>query len=217
MTGPQSRTESPMIVVTGLPRTGTSMMMRLLEAGGVPVIVDGVRKPDLDNPNGYYEYEPVKTLKQDSSWVPRSQGKAVKLVYLLLRDLPPHLPYDVIFMRRDMSEVVASQDEMLRRKGNDVSQHESHRLIEMFRKELAAIETWLTARANFRVLYVDYNRTILEPQEACARVKAFLNLDLNENRMTAVVSKALYRQRRLSSDEHFGRPLSIEYGGQQVD
>src|ERR1700733_170743 len=161
MTGPQSRTESPMIIVTGLPRTGTSMMMRLLEAGGVPLIVDGVRKPDLDNPNGYYEYEPVKTLKQDSSWVPRSQGKAVKIVYLLLRGPPPHLPYDVIFMRRDMSEVVASQDEMLRRKGNDVNQHESHRLIEMFRKEVATIETWLAARANFRVLNVDYNRTSL--------------------------------------------------------
>ena len=217
MTGPQCRTESPLIIVTGLPRTGTSMMMRLLEAGGVPVIVDGVRKPDLDNPNGYYEYEPVKTLKQDSSWVPGSQGKAVKLVYLLLRDLPPDLPYDVIFMRRDMGEVVASQDEMLRRKGCDVNHNESHRLIEMFRREVGAIETWMAARANFRVLYVDYNRTIFEPQETCARVKAFLNLDLDADRMITVVSKALYRQRRLSSDEDFGRALSIGHGAQQLD
>src|SRR5215472_863985 len=98
MTSPLHNSDSPVIVVSGLPRSGTSMMMRMLEAGGVPVITDGLRQADADNPNGYYEYEPVKLLKQDSSWLPQARGKAVKMVYLLLCDLPPGLRHDVIFM-----------------------------------------------------------------------------------------------------------------------
>jgi len=134
---------APIVVVTGLPRSGTSMMMRMLEAGGVPLLVDGVRKADLDNPNGYYEYEPVKLLKQNSSWVAGASGKAVKMVYLLVHDLPPSLPYNVIFMRRVLEEIVASQDEMLRRSGTQVSPDESRQLIGLFRDELRAFEAWL--------------------------------------------------------------------------
>ena len=197
MTAAVQANDAPVVVVTGLPRSGTSMMMRLLDAGGVPVIVDGLRKADVDNPNGYYEYEPVKTLKQDSSWVPGARGKAVKMVYLLLYDLPPSLPYNVIFMRRVLEEVVASQDEMLRRNGAGVSPDESRRLIGLFQDQLSAVEEWLAARKNFRVLFVDYNRTIHDPQETCARIKRFLSLDLDEARMQSVVTRALYRQRRM--------------------
>jgi sulfotransferase family protein len=186
----------PMIVVTGLPRSGTSMMMRMLEAGGVPVILDGVRRADLDNPNGYYEYEPVKRLKQESSWVAGASGKAVKMVYLLLHDLPPSLTYNVIFMRRVLQEIVASQDEMLRRSGTQVSPDESRRLIGLFRDELRAFEAWLATTQNFRVLYVDYNQTIDKPQETSAQIKGFLGADLDEGRMQSVVTPALYRQRR---------------------
>ena len=190
----------PVIIVTGLPRSGTSMMMRMLESGGVPVIVDGIRKADADNPNGYYEYEPVKTLKRDSSWVTGAQGKAVKMVYLLLRDLPPDLPYDVIFMRRDLAEVVASQDEMLRRNGTQVSPYETRRLIALFRDELRKADEWLKARENFRVLDVDYSVTIDAPQTTVARIKAFLGLDLDEGGMQSVVARSLYRQRRATHE-----------------
>lgn len=187
---------APMVVVTGFPRSGTSMMMRMLEAGGVPVLVDGVRRADLDNPNGYYEYEPVKFLKQDSSWVAGASGKAVKMVYLLLHDLPPLLGYNVIFMRRVLEEIVASQDEMLRRNGTQVSPGESRRLIGLFRHELRTFEAWLATTRNFRVLDVDYNRTLDNPQETSARIRGFLGADLDEKRMQSVVMRALYRHRR---------------------
>jgi Sulfotransferase domain len=184
------------VVVTGLPRSGTSMMMRMLEAGGMPLVVDGIRKADLDNPNGYYEYEPVKALSQDSSWVHAARGKAVKMVYLLLYDLPRDLPYDVIFMHRDLEEVVDSQDEMLRRNGTRISPPESRHLIGMFRGELRSVEEWLNARKNFRVLRVQYSQTIEDPVSTCAAVKAFLGLHLDEARMQSVVTRSLHRQRR---------------------
>jgi hypothetical protein len=186
----------PVIVVTGLPRSGTSMMMRMLEAGGLPVVIDGQRKSDVDNPHGYYEYEPVKTLKQDSSWVPGARGKAVKMVYLLLRDLPPSITYEVLFMRRDLEEVIASQDEMVRRKGEPVSPDESRRLIGLFRDELQRIDAWLKDRGNFRVLYLDYGLTIDDPERICAQITRFLSVELDERRMQSVVMPSLYRQRR---------------------
>jgi hypothetical protein len=177
------------------------MMMRMLESGGVPVIVDGVRKADPDNPNGYYEYEPVKTLKRDSSWVADARGKAVKMVYALLRDLPPDLRYDVIFMRRDLEEVVASQEEMLRRSGTQVSPDETCRLIALFRDELRKVDEWLNAREYFRVLDVDYNMTIDSPHSTVGQINAFLGLNLDEAGMQSVVARSLYRQRRAA---HWG-------------
>jgi hypothetical protein len=172
------------------------MMMRMLEAGGVPVVVDGVRRADQDNPGGYYEYQPVMYLKQDSSWVAAAAGKAVKVVYRLLCDLPPTLAYAVIFMRRDLEEVVASQDEMLRRKGLPVAPGRSSHFISRFQRHLEAADAWLASRQNFRVLRVDYHRTLGDPRETCAQLKRFLGRDLDEARMQAVVTRALYRQRR---------------------
>src|SRR5437868_1127771 len=106
-------------IVSGLPRSGTSMMMRMLEAGGMPVLTDKVRSADEDNPNGYFEFEAVKRTKQDASWLDDSGGRAVKMVYRLLYDLPVNRNYRVLFMRRNLKEVLASQREMLRRKDPD--------------------------------------------------------------------------------------------------
>ena len=102
-------------VVSGLPRSGTSMMMRMLEQGGLPVLIDGVRTADDDNPNGYYEFEAVKQTREDASWLEGSEGKAVKMVYRLLYDLPPDRAYRVLFMTRNLDEVLASQRVMLTR------------------------------------------------------------------------------------------------------
>jgi hypothetical protein len=192
---------APVIVVSGLPRSGTSMMMRMLEAGGVPVIADGLRKADTDNPGGYYEYEPVKLLKKDASWLDRAAGRAVKIIYLLLRDLPRSHRYDVIFMRRDVEEVVASQDQMLRRSGAPAAEEESRRLVALFRQEVAAAEAWLAAQPNFRVLYIDYRQAIDHPGSVCSAICNFLGdhspaAALDEARMSAVISADLYRQRR---------------------
>ena len=108
-------------VVSGLPRSGTSLMMQMLAAGGIPLLTDGVRTPDLDNPRGYFEFEPVKQTRQDPSWIPTAVGKAVKMVTVLLRDLPPEFDYRVILICRDLDETVASQKAMLHRLCSDMA------------------------------------------------------------------------------------------------
>jgi len=183
------------IIVSGLPRSGTSMMMRMLEAGGVPVLTDGVRKANSDNPFGYYEFEPVKTLKRDSSWLPDACGKAVKMVYLLLYDLPATSRYKVIFMHRNLRETLASQQVMLARNGNGTGDREPDRLIELFQGQLRDVETWLRTQDNFDVLYVDYNVTLRQTAQTCASISAFLDVNLDEPRMKSVVDQTLYRQR----------------------
>src|SRR3569833_79554 len=104
-------------VVSGLPRSGTSMMMQMLAAGGMPMLTDGVRGPDPDNPRGYFAFGPVKRTPQDARWLAGAPGKAVKVVHSLLPALPGGYEYRVLFMLRDMHEVLASQDTMLRRLG----------------------------------------------------------------------------------------------------
>src|SRR5687768_1736541 len=106
-------------VVSGLPRSGTSMMMKMLEAGGLEPVVDHVRKPDEDNPKGYYEFERVKALENDREWLPEAKGKFVKVISMLLRHLPADHRFKVIFMQRNMPEVLASQKKMLVRRGED--------------------------------------------------------------------------------------------------
>ena len=110
---------TPVYVVSGLPRSGTSMMMRMLEAGGIAPFTDGERTPDVDNPEGYYEYERVKDLEKDAdtSWVRQARGKALKVISLLLRSLPDDNAYRVIYMRRHLDEILRSQDKMLDRLG----------------------------------------------------------------------------------------------------
>jgi hypothetical protein len=106
------------VVVSGLPRSGTSMMMKMLEAGGIPVLTDYEREADEDNPKGYFEFERVKNLKDgDDAWLPQAKGKVVKVIAALLTDLPSSYEYEVIFMRRAMPEILASQRQMLIRRG----------------------------------------------------------------------------------------------------
>src|SRR5260221_40938 len=105
------------VVVSGLPRSGTSLMMAMLQAGGVPVLSDGLRAPDADNPNGYFEFEPVKQLRTDHTWLASAQGKALKVVVPLLFHFPELFDCRVLFMERNLDEVIASQLAMLARKG----------------------------------------------------------------------------------------------------
>jgi hypothetical protein len=191
------------VVVSGLPRSGTSMMMRMLEAGGLPLLTDGIRKSDVDNPNGYYEFEPVKKLKDDATWVPDAQGKAVKIVYLLLYHLPANARYKVIFMRRMIVEVVASQDIMLRRAGVIVSPEQTERTIMHFDRQVRAIEAWLSQQDNFEVIYVDYNRILNDAAAICLQIQKFLAVDLDTARMQLVVTGSLYRQRAENLIKHW--------------
>jgi hypothetical protein len=181
-------------IVSGLPRSGTSLMMKMLEAGGVDVLVDNVREADVDNPRGYYEFEPVKSLKADASWVAPALGKAVKMVYLLLMDLPSDQEYRVLFMRRNLEEVLASQKAMLDRMGKP-SPLDDARMAALFRDGLAKFEAWAKDRPNFRLLDVSYNALVTDPAPFLPEVDRFLGGGLDVDAMARVVDPALYRNR----------------------
>jgi hypothetical protein len=171
------------------------MMMRMLEMGGMPVLIDHVRTADNDNPNGYYEFEAVKRTKQDATWLDESPGKAVKMVYRLLYDLPADRSYRVLFMRRKLEEVLASQRTMLNRKaaaGDSVSDEQMETL---FRRELEAFYNWVPNQPHIELIDVDYNRILSDPITELARVHDFLGGAVDLAGMASVVDAKLYRNR----------------------
>ena len=182
-------------IVSGLPRSGTSMMMQVIEAGGVPALTDNLRTRDEDNPQGYYEFEPVKKTKEDPSWVPGARGKVVKMVYRLLYDLPGDQEYRVIFMRRNIDEVLASQKIMLQRSGKQGAAISDERLKELFVGELEKFEHWIATRKNFSILSVDYSDMVAAPGTQCKRINEFLGGVLDCDRAAAAVDPSLYRNR----------------------
>ncbi|HPM22933.1 MAG TPA: sulfotransferase domain-containing protein [Phycisphaerae bacterium] len=182
-------------IVSGLPRSGTSMMMRMLEAAGIPALVDNIRAADEDNPRGYYEFEPVKKTKEDPSWLKQAGGKVVKMVYRLLYDLPPDRTYYVVFMQRHLHEVIKSQDVMLSRRGREGGDLPKEKLIELFKKQLSEFEAWVARQPNFRILYVNYNEMLKDPQPPVKAINEFLGGRLDTTAMCKVVEPGLYRQR----------------------
>ncbi len=182
-------------IVSGLPRSGTSMMMRMLEAGGLAVLVDGIREPDDDNPQGYYEFERVKKVKEDQAWLDDARGKVVKMVSALLVDLPRCYPYRVVFMRRRMEEILASQRRMLLRNAKPWSDEDDAKMTGLYQAHLKQIEGWIARQRRLSALYVSYNDLLASPQEHARRVDAFLGGGLDVSRMASVVDRALYRQK----------------------
>jgi hypothetical protein len=183
-------------LVSGLPRSGTSMMMRMLEAGGLPVLVDHVRTADEDNPEGYYELERVKKIEHDTAWLDDARGKVVKMISALLTHLPPGYAYKVVFMRRKLDEVLASQRQMLIRRGKPTDATSDEKMAQFFTRHLQNVEAWMAAQPNIAVLYVSYNELMENPEAHCGQVAAFLGLPLDPARMASVASTTLYRQRR---------------------
>lgn len=187
---------APIVVVSGLPRSGTSMMMKMLEAGGLPILTDQVRSADVDNPKGYYEFERVKQLdKGDHAWLPEAQGKAVKVISALLEHMPPDYTYRVIFVERRIEEVLASQKKMLMRRGEPTDRVSDEEMARLFAKHVQKVKVWLSAQPNFAVLYVDYNRMLADPWPYVRQVNQFLGNKLDEDAMAAVVDPGLYRNR----------------------
>lgn len=182
-------------IVSGLPRSGTSMMMRMLEAGGVAPVVDGERKANADNPMGYYEFEPVKALKEDSSWVAGSTGQAVKVIYKLVYDLPNNVPYRIVFMQRDIEEVLSSQEKMMRRDGLDPDTIGRDLLFNLFQTDVMDFRRWAEVQGNIQIMYADYRRMIDEPEEMSRHIAEFLGEDLDIQAMASVVDPDLYRNR----------------------
>ena len=183
-------------IVSGLPRSGTSMMMQMLAAGGLPALTDNLRQADEDNPRGYYEFERVKQVAEDTSWLDEAEGKVVKMVYRLLYDLPRDRSYRVVFMRRNVDEVIASQNAMLRRSGKADDQVESARLAEIYRRQLLEVGDWLAAQPNFSVLVVDYPDVLGDPERVMQELDRFLDGRLDREAMRRVPDQSLYRQRK---------------------
>ena len=193
---PSNEAKNYITIVSGLPRSGTSMMMQMLAAGGMPVLSDNIRRADEDNPRGYYEYEAVKTTDQDASWLIHAYGKAVKMVYLLLYELPQDHNYRVVLMTREISEVMDSQEAMLRRHSRDAGVLSSAELGRVFENELSKLQSWLQDRPHLKVLKVSYNSMIRDPDCEVRRLVAFLDRSLDMNAMVAALDRSLYRQRR---------------------
>jgi hypothetical protein len=183
------------VVVSGLPRSGTSLMMQMLQAGGMPLLIDELRPADADNPNGYWEFELVKRLQQDSSWMHKAEGKAVKVVSALLQYLPPQHTYKIIFMQRPMQEVLASQAVMLERRGEQGGKADDQTLGTVFAQHLDRTEHWLATQTHMTVLYVNYHETMANPEATATRVAQFLDLPLAVDAMARVVDPSLHRQR----------------------
>jgi hypothetical protein len=185
-------------IVSGVPRSGTSMMLRMLAAGGLPILTDGIRAADEDNPHGYLEWEGVKSLRQDASWVAGAVGQGVKVIYHWIYDLPLDCRYRVVFMRRDLDEVLASQAAMLRRRGVTDPSPDDATMKKLFQDELREFDEWLAGQPSFSILNVDYAAVLTSPLEQAERVNAFLGGKLDSQAMTRMVDLALYRQRPTS-------------------
>lgn len=174
------------------------MMMRMLESGGMPVLTDGVRRPDTDNPRGYYEFEPVKRLDRDASWLPEAYNKAIKVIYIFLYHLPSRYRYRVLFLRRSMDEVIASQKLMLRRR-SEADRLGDEQLAASFKYQLQNLYDWIRHQNNIKCLYLDYGNVITAPEAAVREIIDFLGLPLDAESMIHAVEPALHRHRSSGS------------------
>ncbi len=184
------------ILVSGLPRSGTSMMMQMLEAGGIELIVDHIRKSDEDNPKGYYEFEKIKQLERDSSWLENAYGKAIKVISMLLYQLPMNKKYKIIFMTRKMDEVLASQNKMLKSRGQPAGSVDDQVMAKKFNEHLRKIFNWLNKQKNMETIFISYNDVISSPMEQSKKINLFLGDRLKFDKMFNVVDNFLYRQRK---------------------
>ena len=190
-----SELENTIVVVSGLPRSGTSLMMQMLEAGGIPPFADFQRTADDDNPKGYYELEAIKQLKSRPEVLKDAPGKVVKAIHMLLADLPDEYQYKVVFMRRDLKEVVASQRKMLERSGKRGAALKDEALIKVFQGQLDKVDAWLKTKPNIQVLNIPHRSLINDPAPLIDSLNAFLGGGLDTNAMSAVIDPDLYRNR----------------------
>jgi hypothetical protein len=187
------RTDS-VIIVSGLPRSGTSMMMQMLQAGGVEVLCDELREADESNPRGYLEYEPVKQLAKDNSWVKDAKGKSVKIISQLLPMLPRGVNYRVIYMARPLGEVVASQEAMLLRLEREGAGISNRRLAATFKKQVEKVAGMLANNDQVVAITVDFADALADPIRLAARINQFLGGDLDEAAMSAAIEPSLRNQ-----------------------
>ncbi|MCF7763831.1 MAG: sulfotransferase [Verrucomicrobia bacterium] len=187
----------PVVLVSGLPRSGTSMLMQMLEKGGMPIVSDQIRTPDEDNPKGYHELERVKELDKttEKSWLKNHRGEAIKIISFLLQDLPLDLNYRVIFMRRNLNEVLRSQNKMLERNGNSGTDATDDKMRSNYDMHLRKVYYRLNRLGNFETLYLDYPEVVADPVRQAHRIADFVSRDLDVQAMASAVQSGLYRNR----------------------
>ena len=194
----EKRLPDDIIMVSGLPRSGTSMMMKMLAEGGLEAVTDDERPADADNPLGYFEYEPVKKLAEgNTGWLDSVHGKVVKVVSVLLEHLPSNHHYKVIFMERPLEEILASQRKMISNRAEDATISDQD-MGEHFQKHLEAVKYWLGRQSNMEVLYMSYNQVLAAPEGTSEIIASFIGWPLDVKRMQAVPTETLYRNRTSS-------------------
>ena len=188
----------PVVLVSGLPRSGTSMLMQMLEKGGMPIVTDNTRTPDEDNPRGYHEFERIKELDttRNKSWLQNYRGQVIKTISFLLQDLPLNLNYQVLFMRRNLDEVLRSQNKMLERNGTAGTGVSDEKMRLNYELHLKKVYYRLGRTPNFQVLYLDYPAIIEDPLREARRISSFLGRHLDVEAMAGAVEAGLYRNRQ---------------------
>jgi hypothetical protein len=183
-------------VVSGLPRSGTSMLMKMLVAGGFEPVIDGIREADDDNPGGYYEFEKVKKMGEDTAWLDEAKGKVVKVISQLLTDLPDHHHYKIIFIHREMSEILASQQVMLQRRGQAADAVSDDEIGQLFRQHLGQVQRWMETQNHLSLLSMHYADILADPVTQSKQIAEFLAAPVDERAMAGIVDENLYRQRK---------------------
>ena len=187
-------------VVSGLPRSGTSLMMQMLAAGGLLVLTDGARQADADNPRGYYEWERIKLLPQQPNCIQEAEGKVVKIISQLLFALPSGHDYRIMFMQRPLAEVVASQSEMIRRRGTTGAALAPAALIAGLQAHLNQVNGWLRDKTNLSVYRVEHHQVLHDRMQVSESIQKFLECPLDVLAMSRQIDESLYRQRAASAD-----------------
>lgn len=179
------------VIVSGLPRSGTSMIMQMLEAGGLPVLTDGRRVPDENNPKGYYEFETIKQLVDDQSWIAQAVGKAVKIIAQFLPFLPEGFNYKIFFVHRPLEEVLKSQNRMLISYNKPLGKLPAGKIIAFFQKTILQATDWANSSANVQMLHLNYPEILSHPLASAGLVKTFLDADLDVAKMAGVINQSL--------------------------
>lgn len=182
-------------VVSGLPRSGTSLMMQILEASGYEILTDGLRKADENNLNGYYEYEHVKSLAKDNSWMAEAEGKAVKIIAQLLPYLPEGFEYRIFYMERNLDEIVSSQSRMLGRLNKKVSPTDNNVLKSVFEKQSIAVIKQMTCRTDVSLLRVSFNGLMNNSESEIEALQRFSVGKISKEAVMRVINPEHYREK----------------------
>jgi len=182
-------------VVTGLPRSGTSLMMQILKAGEIEILTDNIRQPDLNNPRGYFEFEKVKALQNDNTWLSEAEGKAVKIIIQLVPYLPLNFDYSIIVMKRNTDEIILSQEKMIDNLGGRKASVNNDILKKVFENQLNKGEEYINTNKNFKKFVVDFNELLSGKKEIIENLNMFLDKKLNLDNSLNIIDKSLYRNR----------------------